>query len=62
MKTCKLKEPQMTFLEVKAPMTAKCIIRDAARKWGLSERQAELLVAECVAEIRAEGYEIVRRT
>lgn len=48
----------MDFLEADAPMTAKCIIRDVARRLGMSELNADMLVIKCVAEIRAEGYKI----
>lgn len=49
------------FLEAKAPMTAKCIIRDVlkANKVGSSDRERERAVSRIVGAMYGEGYVIV---
>lgn len=47
------------MLKIKAPMTAKCIIRDHVQRAALCNAAcAERVVAEIIRELRAEGYEI----
>lgn len=49
------------MLKIKAPMTAKCIIRDHVQRAALcNDACAERVVAEIIRELRAEGYEITR--
>ncbi len=47
-----------SFNEARAPMTAKCIMRDVLVANGLSEAEAMFLVAKAVREMHAEGYSI----